>query len=296
MRSSVKKIAIFTISSLFCAQSFAAPFTQIRIGDIDGFGFDALGFAGVSALTGDGGAADRNGNGRLNAGDVLPSLNGGGIVATNNGDDFDNRSSESISISAGGIINSGSTGSAFTDISLSTSYDASSAAGNVYDANTNTTGAGGAFPAGSSATVPNQPGFIFDFSVAVGDIAVGTGIFFNMLFGDYDVTPAQIDFTFAGGADTASVSAQNNGPDDGLIQAAFSTLAFADVFTLNGAGTHYNGYVGVNFDAPFEPYTAFDFVELSVTPISAVPEPGTIGLLLLSLLGLRARSRKLQSI
>ena len=291
MKSSASKIAAFFVTSLLCTQSFALPFTEIRIGDIDGFGFEALSPANFSALTGDGGAADRNGNGRLNAGDVLPSLNGGGVVATGNGDDFDNRLSEGISITAGSTVNAGSTGAQFTDISLSTSYDNSSTAGNVYNANTNSYGAGGTFPGGTSSSLPNQPGFVFDFSVAVGDITAGTGIFFNMLFGDYDVRPADIDFTFAAGTGTSAVSAQNNGPDDGLIQAAFATLAFADVFTLNGAGTHYNGYVEVDFDAPSEPYTAFDYVELSVTALS-VPEPGTTALLLLGLLGLRAREYK----
>lgn len=295
MKRSASKISAFIVTSLLSAQSFALPFTEIRIGDIDGFGFDALGAAGVAALTGDGGAADRNGNGTLGANDVLPSLNGNAVVATGNGDDFDNRSSETISITAGSTIKAGSTGSLFTDISLSTSYDSSSSAGNVYDANTDSYGAGGAFPSGASSSLPNQPGFVFDFSVAVGDITAGNDIFFNMLFGDYDVTPAAIDFVYASGSGSAAVTAQNNGPDDGLIQAAFATLAFADVFTLNGAGTHYDGYVEVDFNAPSEPYTAFDYVELSVAAIS-VPEPGTLTLLLLGLLGLGSGARRRQAI
>ncbi len=282
----MKKILL--VSSLLLSASIAqaAPFTNIRIGDNDGFGFDAD--ANFASLVGDGGNVDRNNDGHLGAGDVLPSLNGGQVVATNNGDDFDNRLNEGYSGS--GFMDNGTSGVQFTDIALSTSYDNSSAAGNVYNANTSSYGTGGAFPAGASGQLPNQPGFIFDFIVSESDIVEGTDIFFNLIFADYDVTPAALDFTFAGGTQTLSLTAQNNGPDDGLIQAAYAELDFYDVFTWNTELNVWSGYVGVDFDAPNEPYTAFDYVELSVDRIE-VPTPAVLPLLLLGGLALVSRKR-----
>lgn len=269
----------------------ATPFTEIRIGDNDGFGYDVD--ANFASLTGDGGAADRNSDGHLGPNDVLPSLNGDSTVATGSRDDFDNRNGESVNGS--GFIDTGTTGAQFTDISLSTSYDTSSANEQVYNANTGTYGTGGAFPSGTSGTLPNQPGFSFLFTVDKADITEGTDIFFNMVFGDYDVQPAAIDFIYASGQETLGVTSQNNGPDDGLIQGAFATLDFYDVFT--DAGSVWSGSLAVNFDAPNEPYTAFDYVELSVKPLVVdVPEPGTLALFALGLaglLGLRMRPRQI---
>ncbi len=277
------------ISSLLLSASLAqaAPFTNIRIGDNDGFGFDAD--ANFASLVGDGGSADRNGDGHLGAGDVLPSLNRNQVVATNNGDDFDNRLNEGYSGS--GYTDKGTSGVEFTDIALSTSYDNSSAAGKVYNANTSSYGSGGAFPAAPSAQRPNQPGFVFDFFVNEADILEGTDIFFNLIFGDYDVTPAELDFVFLSGTQTQSLTAQNNGPDDGLIQAAYAELDFYDVFTWNAQMNGWSGYVGVNFDAPNEPYTAFDYVELSVDRIE-VPSPAVLPLLFIGIVPMIARKRK----
>jgi hypothetical protein len=82
---------------------------------------------------------------------VLPSLNGGSVVATGSGDDFDNRDGETIS--GTGFTDQGTSGEEFTDIGLSTSYDASSSGNNVYNANTGSYGSGGPFPSGSSSTL-----------------------------------------------------------------------------------------------------------------------------------------------
>jgi hypothetical protein len=277
----LKKGGIGVALFMFMAgNAHAVPFTEVRVGDEDGFGYNND--PNFSSLTGDGGAADRDGNGGLNPGDVLPSLNGNDTVALYDGDDFDNRSGEGVN--GQGFVDNGTQGTEYTDISLSVSYDDSAAAGNVYDANTGTSGTGGAFPEPPANVRSNPPGFVFDFSVADADIAAGTDIFFNMVFGDYDVTPAQIDFTYGSGVtETLGVSAQNNGPNDGLIQGAFSTLDFSDVFTANG--TNWDGYLEVDFVAPNEPYTAFDYVELSVDPL-VVPEPGAWALMILGMGGL----------
>ncbi len=290
----MKKNALLSIavagSLLIGSQAFATPFTKIRIGDQDGFGYDAdanfINLKGDALATAVPGPADINGDGVLRAGDVLPSLNNNSIVATGNNDDFDNRLAESVNGS--GFTDTGSTGTLFTDISLSTSYQSSKNANQVYNANTSTFGAGGAFPDANPAILPNQPGFVFKFVVAGTDIVAGTNIYFNMVFGDYDVTPASINFNFASSSTTLAVSPHNTTPTplDGLIQSAFAVLNFYDVFTASGS--NWNGLVGVNFNAPNEPYTAFDFVELALAPIQppSVPEPGTLLLLTGGLLGL----------
>ncbi|AKV94708.1 hypothetical protein ACP86_00135 [Marinobacter sp. CP1] len=276
-----KKILAAAVMSTIGGVASAAPFTEIRIGDNDGFGYDAD--PNFADLTGDGGTADRNSDGHLGPNDVLPSMNGDNTVATGSGDDFDNRNGESINGS--GFTDTGTTGATFTDISLSTSYDSSSASEQVYNANTGTPGSGGVFPSGLSSTLPNQPGFSFLFEVDKADITVGTDIFFNMVFADYDVQPANIEFIYASGKETLGVTLQNNGPNDGLIQGAFAKLDFYDVFS--DGDSVWNGVLGVNFNAPNEPYTAFDYVELSVKPLVVdVPEPGTLALFALGLTGI----------
>ncbi|QDV27351.1 hypothetical protein [Aureliella helgolandensis] len=263
----------------------AGVFTAIRIGDVDGFGYgNAAGFQGA-----DGAAANRTG-GVLSTGDLLPDLNRNGVLATGNGDDFDNRSVAEVSgssVTGSGFIDNGSTGAQYTDIALSQSYDRSSSRGLVYNADSNTSGAGGAFPNAPSNSLPNQPGFVFDYSVAVGDILDGTDVFLNLVFGDYDVTPANVQVTFADNTSTIVSLTRQAGKKDGLVQSAYAVLEFNKVYTTTVAG--FDGYAKVDFNAANEPYTAFDFVELSVEPIAlnSVPEPTTLAVwTILSGLGL----------
>ncbi|MBT7235290.1 MAG: hypothetical protein HN861_19755, partial [Rhodospirillaceae bacterium] len=54
---------------------------------------------------------------------------------------------------------------------------------------------------------------------------------------------------------------------DGLIQARTALLRFDEVFTRDENGD-WRGFAGVEFFAPAEPYTAFDFVELSLFQIA----------------------------
>jgi len=247
------------------------PFVVIRVGDIDGFGYGT----GAGFTAANGGPVNVGMGGVLGAemlptiGDFLPDLNLGGGVLTGGGDDFDNRLGETIAGS--GFTDVATTGELFTDIALSTSYDASSTALTVYNDNTGTSGAGGAFPVPPSTTLSNQPGFVFDFFVATGDITSGTPIFFNFVFADYDVQPATLDFERMDGSTfMIVVTPQNNAQmQDGLIQVATASLAFADVFTPTIGG--FDGFLKVDFMAPNEPYTAFDYVELSVTPATLNP-------------------------
>jgi len=291
----VKHISIPAILAFISTPLLAGPFTEIRIGDVDGFGYGAA--TGFSAANG--GPANINAGGPLETLDFLPDLNGDHIVATGSHDDFDLRSAAEV---AGGFLTGsgfsdagGTTGSQFTDIALSTSYDASSGANQVLIGGSPPgliMGSGGPFPMPPSGTLTNQPGFEFDFFVEGTDIIAGTTIYFNLVFGDYDVSPAKVRITNGSTLDVP-LTLQGGG-NDGLIQAAFVPLDFNTVFTPEGTG--YRGHLLVDFLANNEPYTAFDFVELSVDQIPinpTIPEPSTLALLGIGLgaLGYSRRGR-----
>ena len=275
----------------------AVQFQVIRIGDTDGFGYGSgSGYTtGTSASN-----ADRLGN--LGAGDRLPSLNGNAEVAAGDADDFDNRAGEGSS-AVGAVIHGATTGAEFTDIALSRSYDTSAAATQVWNHGASAYGAGGAFPMPPSAALPNQPGFVFDFFVAWGDITTTTRLFFNLVFGDYDESPAVIQLTSADGS-TRGIALNTQGSADGLIQEASLKLNFNEVFTPSGGG--YNGYLVVDFLAQDESYTAFDYVEIGVlndpggvsvkVPGVSVADAGsTFGLVFAPLLGMFVVGRRLRA-
>lgn len=249
---------IVACSGLLLQGLTAAPFTLIRVGDVDGFGFTST--AGLVAASG--AAADTNGNNRLQQGEFLPSLNGNNSVAFNSGDNFDNRSAAEIGntlVQGSGFTGAGATsGSKWTDISLSTTMPALN------------------FPDPAGPGQPNEPLFQFRFDVAKTDISSSNALFFNLIFGDYDVTPASVRVTknngsgAAGAISTVALTTQP-GNADGLIQAAFLNLSFFDVFS--DAGAVWKGYLDVKFVAPNEPYTAFDYAELSLVQVSFTPTP-----------------------
>ncbi len=71
-----------------------------------------------------------------------------------------------------------------------------------------------------------------------------------------------------------TLALRNQGPLDGLIQARSTVLEFADVFTSDGDG-NWDGFLQVIFLAPRDPYTAFDYVELSLFDILSVEAPAS---------------------
>ena len=276
----------------------------VRIGDIDGFGYGAAN--GLHAANG--GNAKVTGTGVLGNQDFLPDLNRNGSVATGSHDEFDFRTAAEIANTSNalgtGVTNLATVGSKYTDISLAQSYDSRRAAGKIVTAVDPVTGAlthtaGGPFPDGNSNRLPNQPGFVFSFDIAKGQVDTSAPIFFNLVFGDFDVLPASILITRADGTKrTINLFQQNNTiGQDGLIQAATATLSFSDLYT--DGGSEWKGYLKVDFIAPNEPYTAFDYVDLNTTAlVSAVPEPSTMALGAIGMLltGIRARRRRLASV
>ena len=122
------------------------------------------------------------------------------------------------------------------------------------------------WPDEDGPAVPNNAVFVFDFTVKDGDIPPGSNIFFNMVFGDYDIDPAVIQVEFAK-EPARRLQIRNQGRKDGLIQARTAFLKFEEIFTRDADG-NWRGFAGVEFFAPFEPYTAFDYVELSIFQIA----------------------------
>ena len=227
----------------------AQAFEYVRIGDDDGFGFTQT--AGLIRATAPPHAvpADTNRDGRLQQDEFLPDLNGDGGVAWPSRDNFDNRSPEEIADThhtcRGCLsLDATSSGSNWTDLALSVS------APNVD------------WPDGDGPNIPNNAVFVFDFKVAGDAVVGGSQIFFNLVFGDYDINPAVIGLAFADGR-RRTLALANQGTLDGLIQARSAVLDFDEVFTADGDG-NWHGFVRVVFFAPNDPYTAFDYVELSL--------------------------------
>lgn len=237
------------------------PFETIRIGDVDGFGFSPT----DDLVSAQGTPADTDSNGILQQTEFLPDLDKDGRVHAAGNDIFDNRSvteKAGIGPAESGFTDTGTNGSQWTDISLSSNF------------------AGSGFPDPNGPAVPNEPHFEFRFDVAKDNIDEGSTLFFNLVFGDYDLSPANITLTFNDGSAGAGLTVTlpltlQPSNQDGLIQSAFTEVNFADVFSDGGDVWH--GFLDVDFVAPNEPYTAFDFVELSLDPISVGPselEPG----------------------
>ena len=241
--------ALAAIAWLIPTAAFAEPFEFIRIGDADGFGFARTAELVRASPPPHDVPADSDGDGVLGEGEFLPDLNQDGGVAWVSEDNFDNRSEEETADRAHqcvGCLAVGerTTGSNWTDLSLSASAP---------DVD---------WPDRDGPNPPNNAVFVFDFKVSGDDIIPGTRIFFNLVFGGYDIDPALVGVQFRSGQPRALALA-NQGPLDGLIQGRSTVLEFDDVFEPDGQG-NWDGLLLVIFLAPADPYTAFDYVELSV--------------------------------
>ncbi|MCZ6763384.1 MAG: hypothetical protein O7C63_00455 [Alphaproteobacteria bacterium] len=232
-------------------QAQAQVFSRIRIGDADGFGFPSTEklrrpLQGVGP-----GPADTNGDGILGPMEFLPDLNGDGAVWWLGEDEFDNRYPDERNDSrvdcVGCLaISSVSRGAAWTDLALSVASRA------------------GDWPDLNGPALPNNATFVFDFTVAQDGIFEGTEIFFNLVFADYDVDPAVIFVRFASAPRrTLFIANQQLANVDGLIQERTASFGFDEVFTQDADG-NWHGRAKVTVSAPAEPYTAFDYAELSV--------------------------------
>ncbi len=173
-------------------------------------------------------------------------------------DDFDNRLpgellDRAIFCEGCAAIHNASRGSNWTDLALSASAPDRD------------------WPDDNGPQLPNNPVFVFDFTVNNGDIPPGAAIFFNMVFGDYDIFPAIILVEFAS-KPARRLEIELRRGLDGLIQARTALLRFGEVFTRDANGD-LRGFAGGEFYAPAEPYTAFDFVELSLFQIAKNGRP-----------------------
>ena len=252
--------SLFVLSLVlgFSTSTFAQgqPFQSIRIGDRDGFGFGD----GAGLLNFQGQPVNVDGVDVLSEvpfADFLPDLNQDGFVQDSQGDDFDNRSAIEIAgnfVTGTGFADQGTMGSQFTDISLSQSFDVTFPPPNNFPDP----------PAGDR----NDAHFAFRFFVADTDIPAGNPIFFNVVFGDIGLVPAELTITFANGSSTTEVIDPINPTiEDGLIRGAVLGLAFADVFT--GVAGGWSGFADVVMrtrpaTAEGDPYYALDYVELNL--------------------------------
>ena len=236
-------------ATLFAAAAQGEPFDYMRIGDDDGFGYTDVARL-VRAWRGpETFPADVDGDGRLGENEFLPDLNGDGGVAVFSRDNFDNRSADELADrehSCVGClsIGEGTRGSMWTDLSLSASAPPAN------------------WPDADGPQPPNNATFVFEFTVGRDDILEHSRIFFNLVFGDYDIDPALIGVQIRDGT-VRTLSLANQGLLlDGLIQGRSTVLEFDEVFTANG-DDDWAGLLTVVFFAPNDPYTAFDYVELS---------------------------------
>ncbi len=273
----MKLVAAALLATILSTGAMAVPFDFIRIGDQDGFGFTP----GTLPAAGPG-LADVNQNGLLQQTEFLPDLNNDG--ASNTLDNFDNRSAaetaDTGNLQGSGFTDTGSNGFKWTDIGLSTAYPTGSPGF-------------GPFPDPSGPANPNNAHFEFRFHVDGGDIVEGSTIFFNMIFGDYDVAGSGVSLQYASApSETVAITTQGAG-QDGLIQAAFTVIDFNKVFTSDGVGG-WNGLVIADFNASTDPYTAFDFVELGLDqiPATAVSAPGSLALMGIGLVAVAMRRRR----
>jgi len=259
----------------------SGSFNYIRIGDEDGFGFvtgtDPCGgsepcwpfgsyigvdgfCSGYQLLNAAGLPVNVDGIGILAGGDCIPDLDCTGETRYGS-DEFDLRTSFELSggsygngTEINGAVDLASDGSGWTDVGVSGTglgwYDCLLA------------------PPADYICDHGQPGFVFDFEVASADPT--QPLYVNVVFADYDVDSASdiLRYTTASGAviDTTLATQDNSAGEDGLIQEATATIPFGDVFPNWSSGDQ-TGWLQVDFQMPDEPFVAYDYVELNITPL-----------------------------
>ncbi|MGL1936707.1 MAG: hypothetical protein OCD01_16885 [Fibrobacterales bacterium] len=239
-----RKLCLFVLAIIVLASTASAanqddiPFTFIRVGDMDGFGFNE----GSGHTSAAGSPLNVDGIGMLYGGDFLPDLNHGGTVQASQGDDFDNRDGSEHGDgkveARGAIINNGTKGSQWTDHTMAWA---------------------------------TRPEFVFDFKVKEGMIDPKAEIYFNMIFGDYDNHGATIEISNNNGPITTLTPTLQNQvgageENDGLIQTTYYVVNFSDVFYKKENGYHI-GYFKAAFNNVSDPFLTFDFAELGAEPI-----------------------------
>ncbi len=163
-----------------------------------------------------------DGDGRIEPSEFLPDWNKDGATAVGAGDDFDCRSTAE---------RTGSNGVQFTDRSMT--------------------------PAGASDGVT----FTFNFPVPQeGDSDYGVDHFINLVFGDYDVSPASIRVD----GTVVPLTVQGNN-QDGKVQMAYAVVPW-EAMT--------DGRVVITIIAPNEPYLAFDYALLDTDQIADCDNDG----------------------
>ena len=277
------------------ASAVAQSFDYIRIGDIDGFGFvtgtvpcgaepcwpfnnpgvfcDVSGSCSNYVLVNAQNPAQPinvDGLNVLTQGDFIPDLdcnnsscNYGSTGTHYNSDEFDLRSvaERSGGWPVGGLgfytevlgaVDIASEGSGQTDITLSPS--GIGWLSGVYS------------PDDYAAGWPAQE-FVFDFSVTGADPTAP--VYMNVVFADYDVDSASDTVLLSNGTgwqQVVAIATQGNPQgEDGLVQMATAPVPFSAVFPNWPTST--NGYLKVTFELPTEPFLAFDYAELAITPL-----------------------------
>lgn len=281
-------------------QNVRVPDFYVRLGDEDAFGFRNIGNYYASF----GGPCDTDGDGLLGPGEFMPNLDGGpnrkSACRTGGKDDFCNRDdlelADAANYSNGCVVHVGTTGSKYTDVALSTSWDASlkksktkgfyyNHVGKDHDGRMHTIAgrsyeqiASAGFPdGGASRNRPNMPGLVIDCKINQPTLAKlrrnnkgGFGsIFVNILAADWDVPPFKLVITNASGDSyDYPITRQSNAKgEDGMVQAGFVTLSLNDFCDLDG-----NFFLQANFEAPNEPYITIDYLEVSTRQITIEPE------------------------
>ncbi len=260
----VRATAMSVITGVAAAAMTAGPANAgeifVRIGDRDGFGLnDGAGF-----LNFEGAPVNVDGAGVLAVGDFLPDWNQDGEAGPFSGDDFDLRTeleAADLAVSASTLMNTGSIGSSFTDISLSTSFDTT-------------------FPPPNGFPDPpsnnrNDAHFLFVFQAKAKDVAAVETYFVNLVFGDVGFLPGEVRLTFADRSTVViPIEPINANVEDGLIDAAAFEAPAELLLTPEGDIVH--GYLDVEVvtrpGVPGgDPYWALDYAEISAAAIALCP-------------------------